>query len=188
MRALVIGLLSVLVTPCLAEELQVEVTSTGQDGESVQFGFDINTLSGTSNPAFTFPTFQFNGVSLTQFTANVNGTSIGLPATETLNITNDASGFAGMSLTGVPVATWLWDFDISPSGIPAMNGAADPLAVLFTTPGVFQASSGLIGGIGWSGPTTVTVKQAPTSAPEPATLALFALGLAALWTRSKRII
>jgi PEP-CTERM motif len=186
MRALLIGLLSVLAAPCLAEELQVDVTSTGADGQAVQFGFDINTLSGTTNPVFSFPAFQFNGVSVSQFMANVNGTSIGLPATGTLNISNDGSGFAGMTMAGVPVSSWLWDFDIPISGVPAMNGAADPLAVLFNTPGVFQESSGSIDGIGWGGVTNVTVTPVPTSVPEPATLALFGLGFAALWVRSGR--
>ena len=168
--------------PAFAEEVAVDFTGTGSDGQAVQFSFDLNTLSGTFTHSDHFP-FQALGVQVSDWSGSIDGQAVPLSPT-TFDFTNDASGHAGGDFTGIPVNSFLWDVDIVNQNLDFSG--PDPLASLFLNQltSSYPGSTGLLDGVAWS-TTSLTVTPAAVSAPEPGTLPLLLLGAAFLTIRMR---
>lgn len=194
-----IGVLVALLLAChaKAEELAFDLTGTAYTPENPYYpgagpfdiSFQLDTMSGV--PSFVFgggclQHFGVTGASLTNFQSTLNGLS-GLPSSALTNFGGDnANGscgsdfFAALKFDTPSVSGW-WEFDPHP-GITQVQflASTDPVAALFESFQEYPSYAVVQTPTGTFDLAFDKVSVAPVDVPEPGTLVLMALGLAAV--------
>jgi hypothetical protein len=168
MRTLLLcGLLACV--PALADEYQITVDGLGSNNEQVALVFHIDSVSG--NLRFNPDTsFDFTNLSISNFTADINGTQVLAAQTAAGSWVNDGSTFTGFAIAGLLEG----ESDISRTVVDGAGRSAAPLDYLLSHGGVPMTFMNT-DGVQWS-QTGETVKDlGPVGVPEPGTAALAAL-------------
>jgi hypothetical protein len=168
--------------PATAQEFQIDIT--GETGDQVPgtVSFDISSSSGTQ-VYNADSSFSFTNVAITNFSSSINGAPFLSATTATGLWAKDVSPFGGFQITGPGGTLFSTETDLA-TGI-----AIDPNAPLysFLSQDIFPASLGGLGNLNFDSQ-VVKITPVATSAPEPGSLPLIALGGALLLISRRRQI